>query len=420
MTSEPDADDGSAGSRAARSTDQTADDNRADIEQVRGGFGNIVSAWRRWRHSRPFWGGLFVILSGAVILLSERAPVPIIVHIGLQGVAGYLVPVILLLCGLLLWFNPAQRTFYSLLSLLLALGSWITSNLGGFFVGMLLGLLGGSLAFAWEQRESPPDIRRARPSPRKSPPKHAAGLSLIFGEPKTDPDLWPPLTPEPGGTKPGRRHGSEPDRSGQDGSQRTERGNTSAPAVSRRPDPGSVGYRQAAIAAFSVALAVLGSPLPPPGPPKIGSLRLPQRAVAAQPPPLAAAAVQSRLTALSALLTGLSFDGVAAVHTVRGTVSMLRFSMNALTLTGAALVAGGRAGPSFLISGSHASLGDVVLYTTKLTGDHGGTTVTFTPQRPPAVLPRNVTYTNLVIGQVYLTSDSLQATWSQNASPLRA
>ena len=55
----------------------------------------------------------------------------------------------LLLCGVLLWFNPAQRTFYSLLSILLALGSWITSNLGGFFIGMILGIVGGALAFAW-------------------------------------------------------------------------------------------------------------------------------------------------------------------------------------------------------------------------------------------------------------------------------
>ena len=67
----------------------------------------------------------------------------------MQGLAGYLVPVMLLLCGILLWFNPAQRTFYSLLAIVLALASWVTSNLGGFFLGMMLGLVGGALAFAW-------------------------------------------------------------------------------------------------------------------------------------------------------------------------------------------------------------------------------------------------------------------------------
>ena len=48
-------------------------------------------AFREWRHSRPFLGGLLVILGGVVILLSEEAPLPLVIHIGLQGLAGYLV-----------------------------------------------------------------------------------------------------------------------------------------------------------------------------------------------------------------------------------------------------------------------------------------------------------------------------------------
>jgi hypothetical protein len=79
----------------------------------------------------------------------------VIVHIGLQGIAGYLVPTIMVLCGVLLWASPAQRLFYSVLAVLMSLGSWITSNLGGFFLGLLLGLVGGSLAFAWTPRATP-------------------------------------------------------------------------------------------------------------------------------------------------------------------------------------------------------------------------------------------------------------------------
>ncbi len=67
----------------------------------------VAARWRQWRHGRPFWGGVFVVAGAAVTLLSERAPLPLIVHIGVQGVAGYLVPVMLLVCGLLLWFHPA-------------------------------------------------------------------------------------------------------------------------------------------------------------------------------------------------------------------------------------------------------------------------------------------------------------------------
>ncbi len=106
-------------------------------------------AFLLWRRSRPFWGGLLVTGGAGEILASEHGPLQLVIHIGIQGLAGYLIPVMLLLCGILLWFSPAQRAFYSLLAIVLALGSWVTSNLGGFFIGMLLGLVGGALAFAW-------------------------------------------------------------------------------------------------------------------------------------------------------------------------------------------------------------------------------------------------------------------------------
>jgi hypothetical protein len=114
------------------------------------------SAWWRWRHARPFWGGLLVTLAGAEMLLTVKAPLPVILHVGMQGVAGYLVPMVLLLCGVLLIFSPAQRLFYSVVAAGLTLASWVTSNLGGFLVGMLLGLVGSALAFAWSAEKSRP------------------------------------------------------------------------------------------------------------------------------------------------------------------------------------------------------------------------------------------------------------------------
>jgi hypothetical protein len=135
------------------------------------GFHHGTTAFSRWRRSRPFWGGLLVIFGAAVILLSERGPLPLMVHIGLQGLAGYLVPVIMLLAGLLLLFHPEQRIFYSLIAVVSSLGSWITSNLGGFFVGMLLGVVGGSLAFAWETRDMGDEASRpVEPAPRVPSP----------------------------------------------------------------------------------------------------------------------------------------------------------------------------------------------------------------------------------------------------------
>ena len=141
-------------------------------------------AWRRWRRTRPFWGGLLIIFGGAEMLLSEQAPLPIVIHVGLQGLAGYLVPIVLVLCGLLLWLSPVQQTFYSVLAVVLSLTSWITSNLGGFFVGLALGVVGGALAFAWTRGEEPvPPLRPQSRPPRTTP---SEGLSLILGDEAED------------------------------------------------------------------------------------------------------------------------------------------------------------------------------------------------------------------------------------------
>jgi hypothetical protein len=134
------------------------------------------SAFWQWRHARPFWGGLLVLLAGVEIFLTVKAPLPVIVHVGMQGFIGYLLPILIALLGVLLIVNPQQRLFYSLVAAVLSLATWITSNLGGFILGLLLGLVGSALAFAWS-----PDKHRAAASP---PPG-----DLQFEDPATPGDL---------------------------------------------------------------------------------------------------------------------------------------------------------------------------------------------------------------------------------------
>ncbi|MET8261713.1 DUF6114 domain-containing protein [Micromonospora sp. NPDC005205] len=105
--------------------------------------------WRRWRRGRPFTAAVLIALGGAEMLVTLRAPLGVLLHVGPQGLAAYLVPIVLVLCGVLLITTPQQRVFYALVSLVLGLVSWLTSNLGGFVIGMLLALVGGALAFAW-------------------------------------------------------------------------------------------------------------------------------------------------------------------------------------------------------------------------------------------------------------------------------
>lgn len=123
---------------------------------------DVRPAFRQWRAHRPFWGGLLLALGGAEILLTEKASLKVVMHIGMQGLAGYLLPAMMLLCGLLTIFSPGQRLFYSIIGILCSLGTWLTSNLGGFFIGLLLGAIGSCLSFGWLPDQEPRRGRRQR------------------------------------------------------------------------------------------------------------------------------------------------------------------------------------------------------------------------------------------------------------------
>ncbi|WP_367320184.1 DUF6114 domain-containing protein [Streptomyces sp. HUAS ZL42] len=115
-----------------------------------------------WRVRRPFAGGVLLALGGAEILLTMKAPLPVILHVGMQGLAGYLLPALMLVCGLLILFNPAQRLFYSIIGIMLSLGTWLTSNIGGFVIGLLFGAVGSCLTFGWLPDQEPRVSRRQR------------------------------------------------------------------------------------------------------------------------------------------------------------------------------------------------------------------------------------------------------------------
>ncbi|NEA97857.1 DUF6114 domain-containing protein [Streptomyces sp. SID13726] len=116
----------------------------------------------RWVYERPFWGGLWLTLGGAWILVTMKASLKVVMHVGMQGVAGYLLPTLMILAGLLILFSPGQRLFYSIVGVLCSMGTWLTSNLGGFMVGLLLGVVGSILTFGWLPDQDPRVSRRDR------------------------------------------------------------------------------------------------------------------------------------------------------------------------------------------------------------------------------------------------------------------
>ncbi|RPE39543.1 hypothetical protein EDD90_2550 [Streptomyces sp. Ag109_O5-1] len=130
-------------------------------------------AFRGWRARRPFVGGLLLTLGGTWILLTEKASLKVVIHIGMTGLVGYLLPVVMVVCGLLTLFSPSQRLFYSILGVLCSLGSWVTSNLGGFFIGLALGAVGSCMIFGWLPDQEPRVSRRQR---RKAARVSAQGI----------------------------------------------------------------------------------------------------------------------------------------------------------------------------------------------------------------------------------------------------
>ncbi|MDX3451060.1 DUF6114 domain-containing protein [Streptomyces sp. ME02-8801-2C] len=122
----------------------------------------VGPAFRNWRAHRPFVGGLLLTLGGVEILITMKVSLKIVVHLGMQGLAGFMLPALMVVCGLLILFNPAQRLFYSIVGIMLTLGTWVTSNLGGFFVGLALGAVGSCMAFGWLPNQDPRVSRRQR------------------------------------------------------------------------------------------------------------------------------------------------------------------------------------------------------------------------------------------------------------------
>ncbi len=415
--------------------------------------GRLGRSWRScrdWRRGRPFWGGLLLVLAGVELL---TIPLPLsalgtIIHIGIGGTLGILIGAILIACGLLLWFHPVQRTFYAIVGILLALSALIATNLGGFLIGTLLGVVGGSLAFGWAPGTPPRGRRRADPE-------------------HDDPA---PVTPTAAGSRRGSGRAGRPQHAGPSPTVRFPAIAATAlalmalaggPTLAADPAAGTAAGTTAGTAAApsppaapGCILPILCSPPPSPPPPSPSPTGTPTPSPTGTPTPsptpspgptpgptptgipgprpsrspgpkpkrrraaaptLVAASVPLTFTAGSAVLSGLRYDGIARVATSAGPVRMLKFSMTSLTLSGGTVLTAYEGGYTLITRNySLAFSGNVTLFATKFSGVlnvAGVPTVrlTFTPQSPPpAVLP-TMTFTSVTTDQPLTLADSLVA-----------
>ncbi|MFF4952128.1 DUF6114 domain-containing protein [Streptomyces chattanoogensis] len=107
------------------------------------------AALRSWRRTRPFWAGLLLLLGGAELLLVPLSPLTVLVSLGLGGLAALGIGLALMAAGIFLWCTPAAHHYVSINALILSVLSFAATNLGGFLVGMGLGIAGSAMGFGW-------------------------------------------------------------------------------------------------------------------------------------------------------------------------------------------------------------------------------------------------------------------------------
>ncbi|MFI1166914.1 DUF6114 domain-containing protein [Streptomyces sp. NPDC020801] len=123
---------------------------------------------RRWRRRRPFWAAMWVIAGGLEMAAIPFAPLPLMIKVGVGAMSAVGIAAVLVAGGLFFLFKPDQRMFVSVVTAVASLTSMATTNLGGFGIGMLAGLVGSSMAFGW--MPDPPDGPRDEDDP--GPPTH--------------------------------------------------------------------------------------------------------------------------------------------------------------------------------------------------------------------------------------------------------
>lgn len=138
----------------------------------------------RVRRTRPFWGSLtlflgayFVgrpVLGGSFDFYTTTGPstiIPLVLAFGMCAAAGVALAI------------PAQRHFPALIAIVLSIASLPLANLGGWIIGMVLGVTGSSMIFAWtpytdrqiERSHARAHRRAERRRTRRAPsPGHAA------------------------------------------------------------------------------------------------------------------------------------------------------------------------------------------------------------------------------------------------------
>jgi hypothetical protein len=424
---------------------------RPDIRRWRAEF-------REWRRTRPFWGGLLLAIAGIELLalplfgvLSHHA-IKLVIYIGIGGVFGILIGILLIAAGVMCWVNPAQRVFYGIAGIVLGLGSFPATNLGGFFLAMLLAIVGGSLAFAWTLVEPAASVADRPAPPPADDTDVTAGIEIVTGRDDEPPADAGRADTGPADTGPDERlrgtgghralaiasmpallvagllaapgHTSSPDElcilgicigSSPSPSPTPTPSASASASASANPQPStrtSTAPGSGTGASPSAGATTSGNASASPSP---TSTKVP---AASDGSGLVASSATSVLSSGSATLTHFKFIGVVQMPLANGTTEkMLKFTASSIDLTDGVQLSVTQDGLTTLTSSPTLSFSDdITLYATKLSGDLLGVPITFTPTTIDQVLLKlvnlltgiiSLTLTNVVTDQPLTSADSL-------------
>jgi len=383
---------------------------------------SLRTAFRAWRRSRPFWGGLLLVLGGLELLalpltgVFARGAIKLVIYIGIGGVFGVLIGVLLITAGIAAWVNPTHRVFYGIAGIVLGVISFPASNLGGFLVGMLLAIIGGALAFAWvpadpesvaaaEEEEAAPaadggglrvgdaaghrmlavaampavlvagllgtgGAAKAAPSPQNEGGNCILGIFCL-------PSPSPSASPSPSPTTPSPAPSVTP---------------SSGPSTSESPSASPSGTASPSptltpSASASASPSASGKSGRPKSPDSKGS-KVAQKDAAA-PSDLTASAAVSVLSAGSAALTDFKYQGIVRMPVSGGgSEQMLEFTASSAALSGDVTVSVTQDGLTTDTSSPTLGFSDgLTLYATELCGNiYGLLPKCFTPSTSSAIL----------------------------------
>ncbi|MEU2790960.1 DUF6114 domain-containing protein [Streptomyces sp. NPDC007100] len=321
------------------------------------------AAFRAWRRTRPFWAGLLLVLGGAELLLVPLSPLTVLISLGLGGLAAIGIGLALIVAGLFLWLRPAAHHYVSLHALILSVLSFAATNLGGFLVGMGLGIAGSAMGFGWTPV-------------REEDGEESEGFEGSEGSVEVD-------AREDGGTYNGSTYSGS-----------ASGGSTPGEGTSGEGDGGR--SKALAVVLPIVLLTAIGTPAEP----------AQAAGIPAQPTP-------PTVTTTMFAPKGFTLAGVTRVQTVNGPVKAMVLRMKAASLTDYRLTTRDADGPQLALGARNLDLsGNVTLYLTKFSGClEGLICLTFTPDTLPVppVVPPFVFMTDVDAEQALVTSDLIVA-----------